>query len=113
MFVVRHRENTPFEASVVANSATLATVSPPANAGSVTDVSMAWDANKIAGEHAAFLRADPVINYVRVLLGRNDLTRDGALPLDRKAAETMAAARAYAEASPLPKPEAAVEGVFA
>jgi len=78
----------------------------------VTDVSMAWGDGARDGEHAAWNRADPILNYLRALLTRNDLTRDGALALDRKAAETMAAARAYAEASPWPKPEAAVSGVF-
>src|SRR5437762_7770914 len=56
-------------------------------------------------EHADWVRADPILNYVRVLTGRNDLTRDQALALDRKANEAMAAARKYAEASPFPAPE--------
>jgi pyruvate dehydrogenase E1 component alpha subunit len=78
----------------------------------VTDLRMAWDATPVPTEHAAWVRADPILNYVRMLLGRNDLTRDGALDLDRKAQATMAAARAFAEASPLPAPETAVRGVF-
>ena len=78
----------------------------------VTDPSMAWDESGISGTHADFLRADPVLRYLRVLLSRNDLTRGGALALDRKAVEAMGAARAYAEASPVPKPKSALENVF-
>jgi len=78
-----------------------------------TDLSMAWDESPIPAAHADWVRADPILNYVRVLTGRSDLSREEALALDRKAVETMAAARAYAEASPFPNPETAVAGVFA
>jgi len=78
----------------------------------ITDVTMAWDESKIAGEHADWIRSDPILRYVRVLLGRNDATRDDVLALDRKANDEMQAARAFAEASPFPKPESAVTGVF-
>jgi pyruvate dehydrogenase E1 component alpha subunit len=79
----------------------------------VTDVSMAWDESKVPAEHAHWVRLDPILAYIGVLLERNDLTRDDALALDRKAVETMAAARQYAEASPFPVPETAVTGAFA
>ncbi len=79
----------------------------------VTDLAMAWDESAVPAEHLTWVRADPILAYVRVLTGRNDLTRDEALALDRKASEAMAAARAYAEASPFPAPETAVAGVFA
>src|SRR5262245_38258979 len=78
----------------------------------VTDLAMAWDQTAVPAEHLAWVRSDPILNYVRVLTGRNDLTRNDALALDRKANETMAAARAYAEASPFPSPETAVTQVF-
>ena len=78
----------------------------------ITDVTMAWDESKIGGEHAAWIRDDPVLRFIRALTGRNDATRDEILALDRKAWETMAGARAFAEASPFPKPESAVAGVF-
>jgi TPP-dependent pyruvate/acetoin dehydrogenase alpha subunit len=78
----------------------------------ITDVSMAWDDGRIAGEHADFIRSDPILRYIRVLIGRNDATRDDVLALDRKANDEMQAARAFAEASPFPKPESAVAGVF-
>jgi TPP-dependent pyruvate/acetoin dehydrogenase alpha subunit len=79
----------------------------------VTDVRMAWDASLIPAEHAAWVRADPILKFIRTLVARNAITRDDALALDRKASETMAAARAFAEASPFPKPETALTGVFA
>jgi TPP-dependent pyruvate/acetoin dehydrogenase alpha subunit len=74
---------------------------------------MAWDQSNVPAEHADWVRADPILSYVRVLTGRNDLTRDAALALDHKANETMAAARKYAEASPFPAPESALTQVFA
>jgi TPP-dependent pyruvate/acetoin dehydrogenase alpha subunit len=78
----------------------------------ITDVSMAWDASAVPAQHAAWVRTDPILNYVRVLTSRNDLSRDDALALDRRANETMAAARQYAEASPFPAPETAVADLF-
>jgi TPP-dependent pyruvate/acetoin dehydrogenase alpha subunit len=78
-----------------------------------TDLRMTWDDSNVPAEHAEWVRADPILNYTRALISRSDLTRDDALALDRKAVETMAAARAYAEASPFPAPETAVAGVFA
>jgi pyruvate dehydrogenase E1 component alpha subunit len=78
-----------------------------------TDVSMAWDESKIPAKHAAWVRVDPILAYVRVLMARNALNRDDALALDRQAVDTMAAARQYAEASLFPAPETAVTGVFA
>jgi TPP-dependent pyruvate/acetoin dehydrogenase alpha subunit len=79
----------------------------------VTDLRMAWEESSVPAEHADWVRADPILNYMRVLSGRNDLTRDEAFALDRQANEIMAAARKYAEASPFPAPESAVTQVFA
>jgi len=79
----------------------------------VTDVTMAWDETKIAGEHADWIRhGDPVLRFIHVLLDRKAATRDDVLAIDRRANDEMQAARAFAEASPFPKPEAAVAGVF-
>jgi pyruvate dehydrogenase E1 component alpha subunit len=78
----------------------------------VTDVSMAWDAAKISGEHADWLRADPILAYIRVLLARKALARDDVSEIDRETNAAMTAARAFAETSPFPQPEAAVAGVF-
>jgi pyruvate dehydrogenase E1 component alpha subunit len=77
-----------------------------------TDVSAAWDPAKASNEHAEWQRTDPVLRYARTLIGRGTLTKDDALAFDRAATDTMARARAFAEASPLPKPEAALAGAF-
>ena len=77
-----------------------------------TDVTAAWDAAKASNEHAEWQRTDPVLRYAHMLTGRGTLTHDDVLALDREATETMARARKFAEASPLPKPEAALAGVF-
>jgi TPP-dependent pyruvate/acetoin dehydrogenase alpha subunit len=80
----------------------------------VTDVSHAWDASKAAGEHADWVRnVDPILRYIRLLVSRNDATRDDIVAIDRKATDEIAAARAYAEASPFPPADAAVANVFA
>jgi TPP-dependent pyruvate/acetoin dehydrogenase alpha subunit len=80
----------------------------------VTDVTMGWDESKIGGAHAEWLRkCDPIRLYVRALVTGNVMTKDEVLALDKKVNERMTAARAYAEASPFPKPETAVTGVFA
>ena len=77
-----------------------------------TDVSAAWDQAKASNEHAEWQRTDPILRYARTLIAHGALTRDDVLALDKEANETMAQARAYAEASPPPKPEAALERVF-
>jgi pyruvate dehydrogenase E1 component alpha subunit len=77
-----------------------------------TDVRAAWDQARASNEHAAWQRTDPVLRYARTLTGRGVLTREDVLGLDRAAAGAMTRARAFAEASPLPKAEAALAGVF-
>jgi pyruvate dehydrogenase E1 component alpha subunit len=80
----------------------------------VTDVAMGWDESRIGGEHADWTRTyDPVRLYIRALVTDKVMTKDEVLALDKKVNERMSAARAYAEASPFPKPETAVAGVFA
>ena len=77
-----------------------------------TDVSAAWDPAKASNEHAEWQRTDPVLRYARTLIARGVLTKDDVAALDRDANDTMARARQFAEASPAPKPEAALAGVF-
>jgi pyruvate dehydrogenase E1 component alpha subunit len=80
----------------------------------VTDVTHAWGPEKASGEYADWVRTvDPILRYIRVLISRNDATREDIIALDRKATGEMEAARAFAEASPFPQPDAAVAGVFA
>jgi pyruvate dehydrogenase E1 component alpha subunit len=77
-----------------------------------TDMSAAWDQAKAGKERAEWQRTDPVLRYARTLIARGALTKDDVAALDRDANDTMARARAFAEASPAPKPEAALTGVF-
>jgi pyruvate dehydrogenase E1 component alpha subunit len=79
----------------------------------VTDITAAWDAAKASNEHAEWQRTDPVLRYAHTLTGRGVLTKEDVLALDREADDTMARARTFAEASPFPKPDAALAGAFA
>lgn len=80
----------------------------------VTDVSMAWDENRISGPHAGWLRDfDPIRRYAHTLLAAKLVSRADVLAIDRAASERMKNARAFAEASPFPAAESALAGVFA
>jgi pyruvate dehydrogenase E1 component alpha subunit len=78
----------------------------------VTDVTTAWDTARASNEHAAWQRTDPILRTVRTLVARSALSREEVMALDQDASSTMASARAFAEASPFPKPEAALAGAF-
>jgi TPP-dependent pyruvate/acetoin dehydrogenase alpha subunit len=77
----------------------------------VTDVSAAWDSTKAANAHADWQRSDPILRTARTLIARGTLTREDVMALDKDATLVISKARAYAEASPFPKPEAALMGV--
>lgn len=80
----------------------------------ITDLSLAWDEGKIAGKHADWIkRFDPLRLYVKKLVETKAMSRDDVLTLDKGVQDDIAKARAFAEASPFPKPEAALEGAFA
>jgi TPP-dependent pyruvate/acetoin dehydrogenase alpha subunit len=78
----------------------------------VTDVTAAWDSAKASNAHAEWQRTDPILRSARSLIARGALTREDVAALDNEVAVTMAKARSYAEASPYPKPEAALADVF-
>jgi acetoin:2,6-dichlorophenolindophenol oxidoreductase subunit alpha len=78
----------------------------------VTDVTAAWDNAKASNEHAEWQRTDPILRSARTLIARGVLSREDVIALDNEANAVMATARAFAEASPYPKPEAALAGVF-
>jgi TPP-dependent pyruvate/acetoin dehydrogenase alpha subunit len=78
----------------------------------VTDVTAAWDSAKLSAVHADWQRTDPILRAARTFIARGTLARDDVIALDNDAAVVMAKARAYAEASPFPKPEAALSGAF-
>ncbi len=68
-----------------------------------TDIAMVWDEARIQGEHAGWLRThDPVLRLGRTLLAEGAATRDQIAEIDRAATDTMAKARDFAIASPLP-----------
>jgi acetoin:2,6-dichlorophenolindophenol oxidoreductase subunit alpha len=80
----------------------------------ITDLSMAWDESKIAGKHADWIkRFDPLRLYVKKLVETKAMSRDEVLALDKGIQDEIAKARAFAEASPFPKAETALEGAFA
>ena len=80
----------------------------------VTDIAQAWDDARVAGDHAAWIRDhDPVRLHARKLLAENAITREEALAIDARVKQQMAAARAFADASPFPPASAALDNVFA
>ena len=75
---------------------------------------MAWDESGISGEHEDWYRNhDPVLLYARELLGSGDLTQDELTEMDEREKARIAEAREFAEKSPRPTPESALEHVFA
>lgn len=80
----------------------------------ITDVAMAWDGDKIAGDHADWVRKyDPIRRYGAALVSGGHLSKDEILAIDHKINDEIAAARAFAEASPFPEAATAGDGVFA
>jgi TPP-dependent pyruvate/acetoin dehydrogenase alpha subunit len=79
-----------------------------------TDISMAWDESRMAGEHEEWLREhDPVLRYARQLLADGDMTQEELTELDGRVRERLAEARRFAVDSPKPAPETALDHVFA
>jgi pyruvate dehydrogenase E1 component alpha subunit/2-oxoisovalerate dehydrogenase E1 component alpha subunit len=64
-------------------------------------------------ELAEWTRRDPLDHYVRRLTGEATATAEELAAVDRRIAQDLQADLAYAEASPLPAPESALEGVYA
>ncbi len=78
----------------------------------VTDVTAAWDKAKASNEHAEWQRNDPILRFAHDMIACGALTREDVVALDADANAMIAKARTFAEASPFPKPEAALAGVF-
>ncbi len=79
-----------------------------------TDVAMAWDAGRIPELHRAWHEAqDGLLRFTRVLLQAGHLTPDAALRVDGEVRARIQAAVRFALESPLPRPEAALDHVFA
>ncbi len=80
----------------------------------VTDLSLAWEPKRIAGPHAEWVRrCDPLLRAARELVVQRHSTPADLLARDRKARARIAAAVSFAVESPMPKPESALENVFA
>ena len=80
----------------------------------VTDLTLAWEEDRIDGKHADWTRAhDGIRLYVKKLVGEKAVTREDVLALDRKVTARMEEARAFAENSPFPDAATATDHVFA
>ncbi|MEZ4595559.1 MAG: thiamine pyrophosphate-dependent enzyme [Chloroflexota bacterium] len=79
-----------------------------------TDVAFAWDASRIPAEYARWWgEQDGLLRYLRELLAAGHVTPDAATAIDVEAREEMVAAMTFALESPYPRPEEALEHVFA
>lgn len=80
----------------------------------VTDLSLAWEEDRIDGKHADWTRDhDGIRLFVKKLLVEKAASRDDILALDTKVKARIDAARAFAEKSPFPDAATAAQGVFA
>jgi len=79
-----------------------------------TDLPSAWDATRIAGPHADWLRGhDPLLRAARELAAAGHATADELLARDKDARVRIAAATKFAIDSPMPRPETVGDHVFA
>jgi acetoin:2,6-dichlorophenolindophenol oxidoreductase subunit alpha len=78
-----------------------------------TDIAMAWDDARMAGEHEGWFRDhDPVLIYARRLLADGDIDRDELTEVDERVSRRLAEAREFALSSAQPAPETALDHVF-
>jgi TPP-dependent pyruvate/acetoin dehydrogenase alpha subunit len=86
----------------------------PTQATGVTQLAAAWDPSLITGEYAGWIdEFDPLIRFIRNQLDAGVLSQDELRERDSKICDQIAEARAFGEASALPGPESALDGVFA
>lgn len=79
----------------------------------VTDLTLAWEEDRISGDHAHWVRDhDGLRLYARKLVGDGTLDRDGVLAIDKKVLVEIEKGRAFAEASPFPDPATAADHLF-
>ena len=80
----------------------------------LTDLSHAWEPQRIAGEHAAWIKAcDPVLRYAHVLAQAGYLDLAQARAIDAAIAKRIDDAHTFATSSPYPDASEARAGVFA
>ncbi|MBI2089786.1 MAG: thiamine pyrophosphate-dependent dehydrogenase E1 component subunit alpha [Deltaproteobacteria bacterium] len=79
-----------------------------------TDLRLAWDLKAIPKQHSDWHRKkDGLLRFTRELVKSGRATAEQILELDREACDRIERAVRFARESPEPKPEAALEGVFA
>jgi pyruvate dehydrogenase E1 component alpha subunit len=80
----------------------------------VTDLTLAWEEDRIEGPHADWIRDhDGLRTYAKTLIADGTLSQDQILEIDRKVLAAIGKGRAFAEASPYPDPSQLLDGVFA
>jgi pyruvate dehydrogenase E1 component alpha subunit len=80
----------------------------------LTDLSLAWEPQRIAGEHAGWIRdCDPILRYLPLLSAAGYLDPAQARAIDAAIAARVAEAREAAMSSPYPDASEARVGVFA
>jgi hypothetical protein len=89
-------------------------LSPPRLPYGPTDLNSAFEQKGFDDpKYGAWWKQDPVLRSVRALVGDGGATLDQLLALDRKIEGQLEQALAYAEASPKPAAETALDNVFA
>ena len=79
-----------------------------------TELVYAWDPASLPSAHREwFADQDGLLRYLRELVGRRILDREGVTTLDADVQREMEDAVSFALESPFPRPEAALEDVFA
>ncbi|MDP6260248.1 MAG: hypothetical protein QGH63_14300, partial [Rhodospirillales bacterium] len=74
----------------------------------------AWDPSLITGVYADWIdEYDPLLRFIRNQLDAGLLSQDKLLEHDTQICSQITEARAFGEASALPDPESALDGVFA
>ena len=88
-------------------------LSPPRLPYGPTDLNSAFAQKEFADQnYGAWWRQDPILRYVRKLVEDGQATLEHLLNLDREINGRLEQALAYAEASPKPAPETALDNVF-
>lgn len=86
----------------------------PAFPTGVTDLTLAWEEDRIEGKNADWVRDhDGLRLYVKKLVAEKAMSRGDILALDRQVISCMEEGRAFAEKSPFPDAATATDHVFA
>ncbi len=80
----------------------------------LTDLAQAWDPERITGSDADWVRLhDPLLRFARWLIAQGFAAPEEVTARDSTARLRIAEAVRFAESSPMPRPETALDGVFA